>query len=118
MIDDVKKAMEGLLEPKIVETDTGKAEVRQLFSISRLGMIAGCSVLEGKVTRNALVRVLRNGDTLFTGKLLSLKRFKDDAKEVASGYECGISIDGFNDMREGDILSSIFEEKENKPSDG
>ncbi|MCX5804836.1 MAG: translation initiation factor IF-2 [Proteobacteria bacterium] len=118
MIDDLKKAMEGMLAPKIVETNIGKAEVRKVFSVSKLGTIAGCYMVEGKATRNAFVKVLRNNNTLFTGKLASLKRFKDDAKEVLTGYECGISVENFNDIQEGDTLVLFIEEKEKQTLDG
>ena len=118
MIDDLKKAMEGMLEPKLVETDIGKAEVRKVFAVSKIGTVAGSYVLEGKVTRNALVRVMRNNNNLFTGKISSLKRFKDDAKEVQSGYECGISLEGFHDLQEGDILEMFVQEKERQTLDG
>ena len=118
MIDDLKKAMEGMLEPKLVETDIGKAEVRKVFAVSKIGTVAGSYVLEGKVTRNALVRVMRNSNNLFTGKISSLKRFKDDAKEVQSGYECGISLEGFHDLQEGDILEMFVQEKERQTLDG
>jgi translation initiation factor IF-2 len=112
MIDDIKKAMEGMLAPKIVETVIGKAEVRKVFSVSKIGTIAGSYLTEGKATRNALVKVVRDGNTIFTGKLSSLKRFKDDVKEVQSGYECGVAVDGFNDIKEGDIFEFFIEEKE------
>lgn len=112
MIDDIKKAMEGMLAPKIVDVDIGKAEVRKVFTISKTGNIAGCYVLEGKVTRNALARVIRDGNNIHTGKISSLKRFKDDVKEVQSGYECGIVIENFNDIKEGDILEFFVQEKE------
>ncbi|NLW35484.1 translation initiation factor IF-2 [Syntrophorhabdus aromaticivorans] len=118
MIDDVKKAMEGLLEPKVVETDIGKVEVRKVFAVSKIGTVAGSYVLEGKITRNAFVRLKRNGDAVFTGKISSLKRFKDDVKEVLAGYECGVSLEGFNDIREGDILESFIQEKEKQTLDG
>jgi len=118
MIDDVKKAMEGLLEPKLVETDIGKAEVRKVFAVSKIGTVAGSYVLEGKVTRNAMVRVMRSGNNLFTGKISSLKRFKDDAKEVQTGYECGISLEGFNDLHEGDALEFFVQAKERQTLDG
>lgn len=118
MIDDIRKAMEGMLAPKIVETPIGKAEVRKVFSISRLGTIAGCYILEGKATRNSLVKVIRNSALLFAGKLSSLKRFKDDAKEVSAGYECGIAVDGFSDLHEGDVLELFIEEKEKQTLDG
>jgi translation initiation factor IF-2 len=118
MIDEVKKAMEGLLEPKIVDTDIGKAEVRKVFSVSKIGSIGGCSVLEGKALRSALVRVTRQGGLIFTGKISSLKRFKDDVKEVQAGYECGIALEGFNDIHEGDILELFVQEKEKQTLDG
>jgi translation initiation factor IF-2 len=118
MIDDLKKAMEGLLEPKLVETNIGKAEVRKVFAVSKIGTVAGSYVLEGKITRNAMVRVMRNSTNLFTGKTSSLKRFKDDAREVQSGYECGISVEGFNDLQEGDILEFFVQEKEKQTLDG
>lgn len=112
MIDDIKKAMEGMLAPKVVQVGIGKAEVRKVFSVSRIGSIGGCYVTEGKVTRNALVKLMRANETIFTGRLASLKRFKDDAKEVMSGYECGMSLDGFNDIKEGDVLEFYIEEQE------
>jgi translation initiation factor IF-2 len=118
MIDDVRKAMEGLLAPKIVRVKIGKAEVRKVFVVSRLGTIAGSYVTEGKVTRNAGVSVLRNGEAVFEGKLASLKRFKDDAKEVQAGYECGLGIENFNDVKEGDILEFFVESEEKQTLDG
>jgi translation initiation factor IF-2 len=118
MIDDIKKAMEGMLAPKIVETVIGKAEVRKVFSVSKIGTIAGSYLTEGKATRNALVKVMRNGNIMFTGKLLSLKRFKDDVKEVQSGYECGVAVDGYNDIKEGDVFEFFIEEKEKQFLDG
>jgi translation initiation factor IF-2 len=118
MIDDLKKAMEGLLEPKLVETDIGKAEVRKVFTVSKIGTVAGSYILEGKVTRNAMVRVMRNSNNLFTGKISSLKRFKDDTKEVQAGYECGISLEGFSDLLEGDNLEFFVQAKERQTLDG
>jgi len=118
MIDDIKKAMEGMLAPKIVQVGIGKAEIRKVFSVSRIGSIGGCYVTEGKVTRNAIVKLMRASETMFTGKLASLKRFKDDAKEVLSGYECGMSLDGFNDIKEGDVLEFYVEEQERQTLDG
>lgn len=112
MIDEVKKAMEGLLAPKIVEVKTGSAEIRKVFTASRIGTIAGAYMTEGKVTRNATARVVRKGAVLFTGKLASLKRFKDDVKEVQAGYEFGASVDGFNDLQEGDTFEFYVEEQE------
>ncbi|HOV90635.1 MAG TPA: translation initiation factor IF-2 [Syntrophorhabdaceae bacterium] len=118
MIDDIKNAMEGLLAPKIVETDIGKAEVRKVFTISKTGNIAGCYVTEGKVTRNSFARVKRNSNNVYTGRIDSLKRFKDDVKEVLSGYECGIVLESFNDIQEGDILEFFVQEKERQTLDG
>lgn len=118
MIDDIKMAMEGMLAPKIIETIIGKAEVRKVFAVSKIGSIAGCYVLEGKVTRNSLVKVIRGAEVIWQGKLASLKRFKDDVKEVSAGYECGISIENFNDIKEGDILEFSIEEKERQTSGG
>ncbi len=118
LIDEIKKAMEGMLAPKVVETEIGKAEVRKVFAVSKIGTIAGCYLIDGKATRSSLVRVIREGTTIFTGKLASLKRFKDDVKEVQTGYECGISIEGFNDIREGDALSFSIQEKEKQTLDG
>jgi len=112
MIDDVKKAMEGLLAPRIVEVRIGAVEVRKTFSVSRIGTIAGCYVVEGKVTRGATAKVVRKGEIVFSGKLASLKRFKDDVKEVTAGYECGISLEGFNNMEEGDRVEFYVEEQE------
>lgn len=110
-IDDVKQAMKGLLTPKTREVELGRAEVRQVYKISNVGTVAGCYVLDGKVVRNALIRVVRDGIVLVEDKIDSLKRFKDDAKEVAQGYECGIGLDKFNDIKEGDILESFMLEE-------
>jgi translation initiation factor IF-2 len=112
MIDDVKKAMEGLLAPKIVEVKIGSAEVRKIFTVSKIGTIAGCYVTEGKVTRTSTAKVIRKGQILFSGKIVSLKRFKDDMKEVTAGYECGISFENFNDIQEGDTMEFYIEEQE------
>jgi translation initiation factor IF-2 len=112
MIDDVKKAMEGLLAPKIVEVKIGSAEVRKIFTISRIGTIAGCYVTEGKVTRASTAKVIRKGQILHSGKMSGLKRVKDDVKEVSAGYECGISFDNFNDMQEGDTMDFYIEAEE------
>jgi translation initiation factor IF-2 len=118
MIDDVRKAMEGLLEPKIVEVNIGKGEVRKVFAVSKVGVIAGSFITEGKVTRSTLVKVIRNKAVLFTGKISSLKRFKDDAKEVLAGYECGLSLEGYNDLQDGDAFEFFVEEKEKQTLDG
>jgi translation initiation factor IF-2 len=103
-IDDIRAAMLGLLEPEKKEVALGRAEVRQIFHVPKQGVIAGSYVLDGKVTRDALVRVMRQGKEIFNGKVASLRRFKDDVKEVEAGYECGIGIDGLDDLEIGDIL--------------
>ncbi|NLT96037.1 MAG: translation initiation factor IF-2 [Clostridia bacterium] len=110
-IDDVKAALSGLLAPEIKEVELGQAEVRAIFKVPKVGTVAGCYVTEGKITRNAKIRVVRDGVVIHDGELASLKRFKDDVKEVLSGYECGIGIERFNDIKEGDILEAYtFEE--------
>ncbi len=111
VIADVKAAMEGLLEPVFKEVVQGRAEVRDLFKISKVGTIAGCSVLDGKIARNAGLRVVRDGVVAYDGKIASLKRVKDDVREVAAGMECGIGIENFNDLHVGDILEAYIEEK-------
>ncbi len=116
-IEDVKAAMSGLLEPVIVEKTIGEAEVRQVFGVSKIGTVAGSYIRSGFVTRNALVRVMRDGEAVHTGAISSLKRFKDDVKEVKTGFECGIGIEGFDDVREGDILEIFVEEKQIKTID-
>ncbi len=112
LLQDIHAALEGLLEPILEEKVMGRAEVRQVFSISKVGSIAGCMVLDGKIERNALARVLRQGKPVTEGgKIYSLKRFKDDVKEVQAGYECGIGVDRFNDFKEGDIIEAYTQEK-------
>jgi translation initiation factor IF-2 len=106
LIDDIKKAMTGLLDKKKVEKFLGRAEVRQIFSVPKIGTVAGSSVIDGKIIRGANVRLLRDSRVLFEGKMSSLRRFKDDAKEVATGFECGIGIDGYNDLKTGDIIEA------------
>lgn len=106
IIDDVKAAIHGLLEPKYEEIILGQGEIRQIFKISRVGTVAGTYVLEGKISRNANMRVIRDGVVIHEGKIESLKRFKDDAKEVSTGFECGILLENFNDLKEGDILEA------------
>ncbi|HPP39579.1 MAG TPA: translation initiation factor IF-2, partial [Candidatus Kapabacteria bacterium] len=103
-INEVQMALEGLLKPEIKEEVTAEVEVRRIFKISRIGTIAGCYVLSGKISRNDRVKVLRNGLPIFNGTIASLKRNKDDVKEVDTSYECGIQLDGFNDIQEGDII--------------
>ena len=108
-IEEVKDAMEGMLSPDIKEEITGTAEVLQTYKISRVGTIAGCMVREGKIKRTSKVRLIRDGIVIYTGELGSLKRFKDDVKEVASGYDCGLNISNYNDVKEGDMIEA-FEE--------
>ena len=103
-IEDIEAAMKGMLDPEFEEKVIGNAEIRQTFKVSNVGTIAGCYVTNGKVSRNAGIRIIRDNVVIHDGKLISLKRFKDDAKEVATGYECGIQIENFNDIKEGDIL--------------
>jgi len=102
--DELKKAMEGLLEPVVQETYLGRAEVRNTFRIKGSGTVAGCYVLDGIMKRDAQVRVVRDGAIIYTSKLSSLKRFKDDAGEVRTGFECGLGIANFNDVKVGDIV--------------
>ncbi|MEW8955463.1 translation initiation factor IF-2 [Clostridium sp.] len=110
-IEDVKSAMIGLLDPEYKEVVLGNVEVRQTYKISSVGTIAGCYVLNGKIARNSDVRIIRDGIVILEGKLASLKRFKDDVKEVNSGYECGLSIEKFNDLKEGDIIEAFTMEE-------
>ncbi len=107
VVDDIKKAMTGLLKPTFEEKYLGRAEVRQLFTVSKIGTIAGSSVVDGKILRTGRIRVLRDGKVVYEGKLGSLKRFKDDVREVAAGIECGIGVENFNDLKSGDILESF-----------
>jgi translation initiation factor IF-2 len=105
-INDVKNALEGLLAPTISEEITATVEVRDIFKISKIGTIAGCHVKEGKITRNSHVRLVRDGVEVYDGTLASLKRFKDDAREVEQGFECGLGLDNFNDLKAGDIVEA------------
>ena len=108
-INDLKEAMEGLLSPDMREEMLGEVEIRETYKISRVGTIAGCMVMDGKITRNSLVRVVREGVVVYTGALASLKRFKDDAKEVTKGYDCGLQIKDFNDIKTGDTIEAYIE---------
>jgi translation initiation factor IF-2 len=110
-IDEISTAMKGMLAPKFREVQLGRAEVRSVFKISNVGQIAGAYVLDGKITRNAQIRVVRDGIVICEDKIDSLKRFKDDAKEVATGYECGIGLEKFNDIKESDILEAFIMEE-------
>jgi translation initiation factor IF-2 len=110
-IEDIKSAMIGMLEPEFKEVVLGRAEIRQIIKISNVGTIAGCYVLDGKLVRNSDVRIIREGIVVFESKFASLKRFKDDVKEVNFGYECGLSIEKFNDIKEGDIVEAFTMEE-------
>ncbi|GAA0122090.1 translation initiation factor IF-2 [Clostridium faecium] len=110
-IEDIKSAMVGMLDPEYKEVIQGRVEVRAVYKISNVGTIAGCYVLNGKITRNSSVRVLREGVVIFESTLASLKRFKDDVKEAAAGFECGLSIEKFNDVKEGDIIEAYVMEE-------
>ena len=109
VIDDVKDAMEGMLSPDIVEEITGNAEIRETYKISKVGTIAGCMVLDGKIFRNSRIRLLRDNVVIFTGELDSLKRFKDDAKEVSKGYDCGMQVKNYNDIMVNDVIEAFQE---------
>ncbi|MDF0707514.1 translation initiation factor IF-2 [Flagellimonas okinawensis] len=108
-INDLKDAMEGMLSPEMKEEVTGNAEIRETFKISKIGTIAGCMVTSGKIFRNSRIRLIRDGVVVYTGELASLKRFKDDVKEVSKGYDCGLQIKNYNDVREGDIVEAFQE---------
>lgn len=110
-IEDIEAAMKGMLAPTFKEVVLGHTEVRQIFKVSDVGTVAGCYVLDGKIVRNSDVRVVRDGIVIYEGKLASLKRFKDDVKEVMQGYECGLSIERYNDIKEGDIIESFMMEE-------
>ena len=111
LIEELEATLKGMRKKKEVEQYLGQAEVRQTFKVSNVGTIAGCYVTDGKIARNSVVRVIRDNVVLHEGKLVSLKRFKDDVKEVAHGYECGVQIEDYNDIKEGDIIEAhIMEE--------
>jgi translation initiation factor IF-2 len=106
IIEEINAARVGMLSPTIEEQETGMVEVRELFKVPKLGTIAGSYVQEGEIHRDDLVRVVRDGTIIYDGKIASLRRFKDDAKSVKAGYECGVGIDGFQDLKVGDIIES------------
>jgi translation initiation factor IF-2 len=108
-INDLKDAMEGLLSPDMKEEVQGNVEIRETYKISRVGTIAGCMVMDGKITRNSMVRIVREGVVVYTGALASLKRFKDDVKEVTKGYDCGLQIKDYNDIKIGDTIEAYIE---------
>ena len=108
-INDLKDAMEGMLSPELKEEITGTAEIREIFKVSKIGTIAGCMVTNGKILRSSGIRLIRDGVVVYTGELSSLKRFKDDVKEVSKGYDCGMQIKNYNDIKEGDIIEAFHE---------
>ncbi|NOU46324.1 MAG: translation initiation factor IF-2 [Bacteroidales bacterium] len=110
-IDEIKSAIEGMLSPEIEEVITSNIEIREVFKITKVGTVAGCMVLDGKISRNTRIRLIRDGIVIYSGALGSLKRFKDDVKEVSAGYECGLNIDGFNDLKVGDIVEGYTEKE-------
>ena len=107
VVDDVKNAMEGMLAPTLVESVIGKAEVRQVFKLSKAGTVAGCMVIEGLVKRSATARLLRDSRVVWQGRFSSLKRFKDDVREVKEGFDCGIALENYNDVKEGDLIEVV-----------
>ncbi len=111
LLNDVKQAMLGMLDPTIKETVTGQADVKELFKVPKIGTVAGCYVNNGKVVRNSEIRLLRDGVVIVTGKVGSLRRFKDDVAEVQNGFECGIGIANYNDVKIGDVIEFFATEK-------
>ena len=110
-INEIEAAMKGMLAPKFKEVDLGRAEVRNVFRITGVGMVAGCYVLDGKMQRGAQMRLLRDNIVIYDGAIASLQRFKDSVKEVAAGYECGITFEKFQDIKEGDIIEAFLMEQ-------
>ena len=110
-IEEIQSAMKGMLAPKFREVSLGRAECRQVYKVSNVGTVAGCYILEGKITRAAQIRIVRDGIVVAEDKIASLRRFKDDVKEVAQGYECGIGLERFNDIKEGDIFEGYLMEE-------
>ncbi|HHH20350.1 MAG TPA: translation initiation factor IF-2, partial [Nitratifractor sp.] len=111
LLDDAKALLGGLMSPVISEEVVGQAEVRQTFAVAKVGTIAGCMVTDGKIERHLGARLIRDGVVVYTTHLSSLKRFNDDVKEVGKGYECGIMLENYNDLKEGDVIE-VFKEKE------
>ena len=111
LLEDIESAMVGMLDPEFEDVVTGDAEVREIFSIPRIGKIAGCYVQNGVITRGSKVRFIRDGTIIWKGDIKSLRRFKEDAREVAAGYECGIGLSDFQDLKDGDVIET-YEERE------
>jgi translation initiation factor IF-2 len=108
-INDLKDAMEGMLSPELKEEITGTAEIREIFKVTKIGSIAGCMVTSGKIFRNSQIRLIRDGVVIYTGELASLKRFKDDVKDVSKGFDCGMQIKNYNDIQENDVIEAFHE---------
>jgi len=108
LTEDMEAALIGMLEPEYEEEITGRAEVRETFRVPGIGMVVGCYIIEGEVTRNSSARVVRDGVVVYDGKISSLRRFKDDVKSVATGFECGIGLENFSDLKEGDIIEAYL----------
>jgi translation initiation factor IF-2 len=111
VIDEIEQALKGMLDPVYKETIIGQAEIREVFKVSKVGNIAGCYVTEGKLTRDAGARLIREGVVIYEGKLDTLKRFKDDVREVMSGYECGLTLERFQDIKVGDVIEAFIMEE-------
>jgi translation initiation factor IF-2 len=109
--EDIEKALKGMLDPVYEEKVIGQAEVREIFKVSRIGTIGGCYVTSGHITRNSGVRLIRDGKVIYTGNLSTLKRFKDDVREVRAGYECGLTIENYNDIKQGDVIEAFIMEE-------
>ena len=110
-VEEMEAAMKGMLEPVYEEVVIGQAEVRKTYKVSKIGTIAGCMVTEGKIVRDSKVRLIRDGIVIYTGKIASLRRFENDAREVAEGYECGLTIEGYNDIKELDIVEAFADQE-------
>jgi translation initiation factor IF-2 len=110
-LEDVEKALKGMLEPETKEVTQGYATLKQTFGVPKIGTVAGCLVTEGKIARNQKIRLLRQGEIIWDGRLASLRRFKDDVREVLQGYECGMNLDGFNDLKVGDEIEGYVIEE-------
>jgi translation initiation factor IF-2 len=106
-VDEMKKAMAGLLAPVFKEVYRGKAEIREVFRVSKVGTVAGCLVMDGQITRDSQARIVRDNIVVHTGKIGSLRRFKDDVSEVRAGMECGITLDNFADVKQGDVIEAF-----------
>jgi translation initiation factor IF-2 len=107
LLEDIESAMVGMLEPEFEEVVTGEAEVREIFRVPRIGAVAGCMVQSGNITRGSKVRFLREGTIIWKGEISSLRRFKEDVREVAAGFECGVGLSDFQDLKQGDVIETF-----------